>query len=347
MPGVVSLTLEREPDYFADAQLPGMTKQTIVAEEAGRLVCAGYCVHQLRFVNGALRRVGYLGGLRLDPAWAGRFDVLRRGYEYFHELQTPAPADFYFTSVAADNERARRFLERGLPGLPRYEFLGEYVTMLLPVRGRLHSRPGRHAKGEALDVDGARRQLTEFFACLQEHQEHYQFTLGLSPQQFLALEPLGLREEDLCLARIDGRIRAAGLLWDQRRFKQTVIRGYSSALAMLRPAMNAWGRLAGAPRLPRVGESLAQAFAAHVACAPDDSEGFVGLVERMVASAAERRLEYLTLGLAAKDPRAAAVRRVFRGREYQSRLYLVHWPDAGQSARCLDGRTLAPEVAWL
>src|SRR6185503_2625474 len=115
MPGKVSLSLEREPDYFADAGLPGEIKQSIVARQDGRLLCTGSCVIRQRFVNGQPRRVGYLGGLRLDAPYAGRFDILRRGYEFFRELQTGAAADFYFTSIAADNERARKFLEAGLP----------------------------------------------------------------------------------------------------------------------------------------------------------------------------------------------------------------------------------------
>ena len=118
MPGQITLTLEREPDYFADAGLPGTEKQTIVANEGGRVVCMGNCSIRERFVNGQPRRVGYLGGLRLDARAAGRFDILRRGYEFFRELQADRPADFYFTSIAADNAPARKFLERGLPGMP-------------------------------------------------------------------------------------------------------------------------------------------------------------------------------------------------------------------------------------
>src|SRR5437870_1327013 len=122
MPGRIALSLEREPDYFADAQFPGEVKQTIVARDGERLVSAGCCTIRRRFVNGTARRVGYLGALRLDARQGGRFDILRRGYEFFRKLQADAPADFYFTSIAADNERARKFLEHGLPGLPRYEF---------------------------------------------------------------------------------------------------------------------------------------------------------------------------------------------------------------------------------
>jgi len=80
MPGQITLTLEREPDYFADANLPGTEKQTIIAHEGGRVVCVGNCSVRERFVNGQRRRVGYLGGLRLDSQATGRFAILRRGY---------------------------------------------------------------------------------------------------------------------------------------------------------------------------------------------------------------------------------------------------------------------------
>src|SRR6266567_228465 len=62
-PGRISLSFEREPDYFTDAHQPGETKQTIVARDAEGLVCVGCCAIRRRFVNGVPRRVGYLGGL--------------------------------------------------------------------------------------------------------------------------------------------------------------------------------------------------------------------------------------------------------------------------------------------
>src|ERR1700722_5671643 len=152
MPGQITLTLEREPDYFADADLPGTVKQTIIANQGGRIVCIGSCAIRERFVNGHSRRVGYLGGLRLDARTAGRFDILRRGYEFFRELQVDRPADFYFTSIAADNAPARKFLERGLPGMPAYEFIGEFVTVLIPMKSRAsdHTEP----EADALDLGG-------------------------------------------------------------------------------------------------------------------------------------------------------------------------------------------------
>src|SRR5690242_6534973 len=102
MPGQISISLEREPNYFADAEIPAEIKQTILAGEGAQLRRAGSCSIRDRFVNGQSRRGGCLGGMRLDARHAGRFDILRRGYEFFRELQADKPAEFYFTSIAAD-----------------------------------------------------------------------------------------------------------------------------------------------------------------------------------------------------------------------------------------------------
>jgi hypothetical protein len=338
MPGQITLTLEREPDYFADADLPGTEKQTIVAKEGGRVVCVGNCSIRERFVNGQPRRVGYLGGLRLDVRTAGRFDILRRGYEFFREHQADRPADFYFTSIAADNAPARQFLERGLPGMPAYEFIGEFVTVLLPMK----SRASDHIEPEADALD-----FGELFECLDKHGRDYQFAPRWSGVELSALQSLNLKADDFQVMRNNGRINACAALWDQRTFKQTVIREYSPWLAMARPAVNFAARIIDKPRLPAAGSVLAHAFVSHLAVEQGNPDALIALVSKLRMCAARRRIEFLTLGLAANDPRLALLRRKFNGREYFSRIYVVHWPGLGGSASELDGRCLGPEVALL
>ncbi|HEY3914990.1 MAG TPA: hypothetical protein VGN61_10935 [Verrucomicrobiae bacterium] len=297
MTGRISLTFEYEPSWFADANVPEQAKRTIIARDGERLACVGYCTNRLRYVNGEARRVGYLGGLRLAADYAGRFDIVRRGYEMFHELEREAPADFYFTSIASDNVPARRFLERGLRGMPTYEFIGEFVTLLLSARA-----------GSAASAIGGKEYHYQFAPCWK---------------------------------------KAEPALWDQREFKQTVVRGYSRGLALMRPMLNFAARIRGTPRLPAVGETVANAFVSHLDAAPDEERGFVTLIAGLRGQAAGRGIELLTLGFAADDRRLEWVRRQFRFHEYRSRLYIVRWPDIGGTASELDGRVLAPEVALL
>lgn len=302
MRGRISISLEREPNYFADADLPGQVKQTFIAREAGRIVCVGACTVQNRFVNGVSRRVGYLGGLRLDESCAGRFDILRRGYEFFRELQEDDPADFYFTSIASDNERARRFLQRGFKGMPKYQFVGEFVTLVLSTRAWL-------------------RQLDSL-----ENKPH-QFAPCWSREDFSALQGFGFNEVG----------EGAGI-WDQRAFKQTVVRDYATPIRRTRWAINLLNRVIGAPTLPRVGQQLSMAFGVGVTCQN---------LGTLVGETRRAGVEMLVVGFDARDPLLEVVRKKFRSREYRSRIYAVRWPRFGGTVDDLDGRFLCPEVALL
>jgi hypothetical protein len=336
--GQIALTFEREPNYFVDSDWPGSEKQTIIARENGRVVCVGNCSLRQRFVNGTACRVGYLGGLRLDYQAAGRFDILRRGYDFFRALQSNHPADYYFTSIAADNQPARKFLERGLPGMPTYEFAGEFVTALLPVerQRRIHT---------ALKVETA--GLEEALSFLGRQSRQYQLAECWTAQELTVLSRLGLGVEHFQCVRVDGQVAAAATLWDQRAFKQTVIRGYARSLAFARPFLNQAGRLLSTPRLPPLGSTMAHAFVSHMATNLEKPEAFTALLAHLLESLAGRGIELLTVGFAATDPRLELLRGKWRGREYLSRIYLVRWPDCGGSVRELDGRCLGPEVATL
>jgi len=346
MPGRISLSLEREPNCFADADLPGETERTVVARDGGRLVCVGCCTIRQHYVNGAPRRVGYLGGLRLDARYAGRFDILRRGYEFFRELQAEAPADFYFTSIASDNERARKLLEYGLPGMPLYDFIGNFVTVLFPVHGKTRSKAALDSRpiDQRLQTFGPAKELV---SCLNESNRAYQFAPCWSPDELIALSSLGLQAADFYAVRNGQRLAACAALWDQRNFKQTVIRGYAPWVGFARPIFNSFARITNRPQLPVVGETLAKGYISHLAGGTEETGSLIALLTELRSVAARRGIALLTLGFDAKDPRLALVRKTFRCREYQSRLYVVRWPGIGGAAGELDDRCLGPEVALL
>jgi hypothetical protein len=338
MPGRISLSFEREPNYFADAKLSGEIKQTIVARDGERVVCVGSCTISRRFVNGQPSRVGYLGGLRLEASHSGRFDILRQGYEFFHQLQADTPADYYFTSIAADNARARSLLERGLPGMPNYEFIGEFVTILLPSQS-----------GPAVSdvVENGNPPAGQIVKLLNNHNRQCQFAPCWAEDEVTALRPLGLNLNDFKFVADSGRIDAVAALWDQRVFKQTIVRDYAPSLMRARPVLNLASRFTGGTRLPAIGDVLRNAYVSHLALNPNRLDLLPRLIVELRRVAAQRKIELLTLGFAANDPRLAVMRRNFRGREYHSRLYVVRWNGCGGAARELDQRVMAPEVALL
>lgn len=339
MRGAISVTFEREPDYFRGANVAGGEDQTMIAFENDRLVCMGRCTRRECWVNGAPRRVGYLGELRLDVTARGRFGILRDGYRFFRSWQQDDPADLYFTSIAADNERARRLLESGARGLPGYAFLAELDTLLVAATGRRN-------RG-ALRVEAATpERISEMLEVLNDHAERHQFAAVWTAERLCALSAHGLPLDRFLLVLDGGKVVACGALWDQRGFRQTVIRGYSRALGIARPLVNLAGRFLGTPHLPRAGSVLSHAFLSPLAFVSGAESLLADFIEAFFPLAADVGAEFLTLALPATDARLPALRRRFSTRTWRSRLYRVDWP--GQAAMGLGGGgVFLPDVALL
>jgi hypothetical protein len=235
--------------------------------------------------------------------------------------------------------------------MPEYEFIGEFVTLLIPAsrssrrdEARSKAESGkREAKNEESLTSSATEDLVSW---LRGFNSHYQLAPHWTAEELAALQPPGLCAEHFCLVRENGRITACAALWDQRAFKQTVIRGYVPWLMRMRPLLNFVSGITENARLPAVEETLANAFVSQLAGAPEETEQLITIVNQL-RSAAQRQIELLTMGFAANDPRLATVRGRFRCREYRSRLYIVRWPGLGAAASALDNRCLAPEVALL
>jgi hypothetical protein len=326
MRGAISISLEREPNYFKGCSLGASRDITIVARKSGKLVCVGSCSIRRRFINGYAMPVGYLGGLRLDSSVEGRFDILRQGYRFFEQIAMEEDAQLYFTSIAADNMRARQFLERNLPGMPQYQFLAEFVTLVIPIR----KKRGADETGIAEDIDevpfnvnNARYQLA---AEWQEGELSRLRSAGMGPA-------IGVTDSA-------GTV-ACGLLWNQQSFKQTVVRGYSPLMKIARPAVNALARLGG-PRLPVPGGKLNLACLSPI-CATDST--IVKLLKRALEVAGQNGIELLAIGFGRRDPALMKVAKSFHGRRYYSRVYAVRWKSS--PALRLDDRLLMPDVALL
>ena len=351
--GKVNLTFEREPAYFRSSGIADAEDQTIVAFDEEKLVCMGRATVRRLYLNGEPQRVGYLSELRLDHSARGRSGILRHGYQFFRTLRQSPPPAIWYTSIAADNHRSIRFLEANLRGMPRYQFLSEFITLLIDVPRRAHAAQRLAAsavhqlEAEELSCDvGGELRLPELASVLNDRGRGFQFAAEWTADRIRGLERHGLPLSEWLVLRRGRQAVATSALWDQRSYRQTVIRGYDRALAVARPAISLLGAMTGFAALPAVGSSLAHAFLSPLAVETQCRDLLACLVAINLARAHQRGLEFLTLGLSAHDETTRRLRRRFRCREYRSRLYRVSWPGDGDDLQ-LDGRPVLPEVALL
>lgn len=350
VPGSVTLTYEREPSFFIGARAEGEAPVTVIARDGDRVVGLGTLATRPAWVNGAVERVGYLSQLRLANTHRGRFDLLAAGFARLEQIHQRDPLDVCFTTVIADNTAARGLLEASPRRLPTYTALGEMVTLACLVRGTraiADARGPRVEQGGLRIERGCRNLLPHIAAFLQQRGGDHQ----LAPHwtvDMLASDAWcpGLRPEDFFVARDGARIVGCVALWDQRGFKQNVVRGYRPGLDTLRRWLDrapTWMRL---PRLPRVGEPLPGAFLSHLALLPERQDALRALLDATHAEAARRNLGWMYLGLGAGSPFLATVKRNGLTITYRSVVYQVTWKSS-PAPRVLDRRPPHVEVALL
>ena len=194
MPGRIRVRFEREPSYFAGC---APNTDVLVARDGARVVGVACRTIRKLYVNGVAEDVGYLGQLRVDPAYRGQL-LTARGYRVMRELHEQRPARGYYTTIVDGNAQAEGVLVRKARGaMPRYRFVEKLITLSLGVRRQSRRSGTKAATGVAA-------------------------LLNLSP----AYEPQG--------EVIEAGGGSAALV-DQRAYKQTVIDGYAPMLSLVRP----------------------------------------------------------------------------------------------------------------
>lgn len=318
LPGWVTLSFEREPDFFAANAIEGERHRVLLARDGESL--AGFCSRVSRrvFINGEVQWLGYMGQFRTALGWQGStraYRLLREGFaEVRQRLRDADEMDWDITSILADNHAARRILTASLPGLPDYQWLTGFNTLVYRSDGR--------SLGQSAIESGEVAGLAAIADCLQRNYRRYQFAPLWDES---TLTKAGLAADDFLVLREGGKVIACAAIWDQRDMKQTVVRAYRWPLGRLRPLLNIVTPLLGLPRLPSPGEILRQGWLSHLACDEDDPRALQLLLSAALQQARQRGLEQLMLGLADEHPLLVAAGGARRHLRYRSDIYRIDW----------------------
>jgi hypothetical protein len=123
MRGEITLSFEREPNYFHGFDIEGLETQTILAYERDQLLCMGRCSIQRRFVNGQIQRVGYesvfdgqtvsviySGDTIVAPEAWGTTALSRAWIACVRQLREHYPRGKYYWLLLTSGFRTYRFL---------------------------------------------------------------------------------------------------------------------------------------------------------------------------------------------------------------------------------------------
>lgn len=347
MPGDITVTFEREPDYFLGCGTMGHFCQVIVARHRPSGDIAGLACRAggPRFVNGQVQALGYLGQIRIAEKYRGLW-LISRGLAFLRELDADERVPAYFGVISDDNTIARGvFVDHPRRHFPTLREAARLYTLGIILR---KSNPSPRSAGSELEIRrGSREQLGAIVAFFRQHGAARQFFPAYVEDDFVASPTTrGFDVGDFVVAHRGGEIAGVMGLWDQSGYKQTVVQSFNGALRWLRPVYNAGARLAGAQPLAAPGQHIHSAYASFICVANHDPRVFRGLLRQVCAMAAGRGYAHLMLGLAEQDPLLPAAR-AYPHIAYHSRLYLAYWEKGKALVEQLDGRVPYIEIAAL
>jgi hypothetical protein len=345
VPGRVTVAYERSPDYFLGCGTLGPFHQVMAVRHrpTGELAAIACRAVRPLYVNGRPEEVGYLGQLRVDQRFRGRW-LVSGAFRFLGRLHRDGRAADYLTTIIEANREAEGVLvHRRRRHFPVYREVDRLHTLALSCRSA-----GASGDSPCLLEWGSEARLPEILAFFHRHGAARQFFPCWSEADFRPGSPttLGFRLEDLALAVAGGQLVGVLGLWDQSAYKQAVVRAYGGALRWGRPLYDLAGRLRGARPLPRPSEPLRLAYAAFGCLAEADPAVFSPLLAALCRRAGEGGHDYLLLGLTERDPLLPVARRRVHI-PYLSRLYTVGWDGCPSLHERLDGRICHVEIATL
>lgn len=344
IPGTISMTFEREPNYFLGCGVAGQFCQVLIARQQPEGTVVGVGCRSLRylFINGLPEPVGYLSQLRVDRRAQGR-GLVARGFALLRQLHSDRQAAIYLASITEENVQARGLLvERACHGIPVFREYCRLITLALVVR-----RPTPPPRAPYAVRRGSPDQLSAIVAFLQTYGAARQFFPLYTEADFCDNPTTGgFVISDFVVAYRGDRIVAVMGLWDQSSYKQTIVHAYRGMLHWGQPLYNTAARFIGAQPLPKTGQPIRSAYASFICVAPSEHDSFPTLLHHIYNLAAERRYAYLMIGLASSDPLLPLAQRYLHI-AYRSRLYIVHWDDGADMYAKLDQRVPYIEIATL
>jgi len=124
VPGRIAISYEREPEFSTGCDATGENATVLVARDLDTGATAAVACRSERevFVNAAPIRLGYLGQLRIDRRYRGRW-LVSRGFSMLKQLHDRRPLPGYLAAVTVDNREAE----------PLEEMIGDGEGVITPL----------------------------------------------------------------------------------------------------------------------------------------------------------------------------------------------------------------------
>lgn len=318
--GKMNVQFRREPNANIAADVEGLKHHTVLvySSTGNKLVGMGSRSVREIYYNGEVCRIGYLSLLRGKPGWKGLQHWVK-GFQEIGGTHLKNELPFDMSCIVSDNKISKRILERGLKGFPNFQHYADLTTFIISTKSKSRNITSNVCPATAKDTQSLSR-------CLHNYLSQYQLAPYWNMNRLLERNNNNnLTIDDFLLIRDGGQVSSCLAIWDQRKYKQVVIKGYSKYVSYLRPFLNILLLIMGKPMLPKPPGELELAYLSHLAVKDNNPDTFRSLLDAARSVAAHKGFKYLVLGLTTKHPLYRVMSQYGHHVKYASDIYTVSW----------------------
>jgi hypothetical protein len=332
--GSLQINLNRDPDFFEALRVEGYENSIYAVEdtETGRIAGAG--IRNLRecYINGKVKKIGYLSGLRVAEKYR-KSRAMAMIFIKLRELYLTGECDGYLTSVFESNTLAMKVLTSGKAGMPLFKKIGSLNTFVfkpvqLPAK-KDKTLIVRQAKSSDIEI------LTSF---LKEEGSKQQFFPSYTISDFN--HPSGILKDlkisDIYLAFRNNEIAGCLALWDQTGFRKWKVEAYSPFFKLARPILNWIFHYTSFPGLPPIHASFNYRIISMVCIRDNEKEVFASLYNKSIQNVTGNKTILISAGFFDND-QVIRILPYFK-MSFKSSIFIGNWKETQSEIDSIDKR---------
>jgi len=304
MKGMISLSKERSPDFFAGAKIQNNYPESyIYVNQQNNDLAAAFSIGRREvYVEGVLTKMQYLSDLRIHPKYRGG----TVGYVALNEIFGSCKLDtFSQTAVLSDNvamlkgiEKLNRFCKKR--DLAYYNYIGKIVTCILPLARKTKPlKPNKQFEirwANETDIQ-TMQAFVNAEAPRRSFYPHYEFN-QLNKHPYYD----GLSIGDYLLVLKQGEIIGITGIWDQDEIWRTKVVTYDKKLQLARSFLNFYNRFKGGMHLPVAGSKLRNLYLHTILIKDNNPAIFESVLKHLNNKINKHQYDQIVLGLSEYDP---------------------------------------------
>jgi hypothetical protein len=328
--GNMCLLYTRRDDAFTSLMREGEEVDIITCRDTrdNTIASIGACALRTLYVNGEPAKVGYLFNLKTRSEYRKMFRFLHKGYDYCRRILEDKNLPFCLMTILEGNVPAVKLLEKRRPFMPDHYPLGTYEVYALKTGMRCKPLPGLHFRR-------CRREDTAAVVrFLNENGRHYQFFPVVTREDFQEENKTGLCFNDFYGLYDDrGELAACGAVWDQKKYKQYIIKGYKGLLKYIAPVSGLLP-VFGYPHMLSKPGTVLNFFTLSFWAVKDNNPFFFKHFVKNI-SRDSRDYGFFVIGVHETNDLKKVLTRLPHF-SYKSKIYLVDWDKTGSKLSQLD-----------